>query len=239
MRSLKIILSFLFASAVMANEDSTLSNPMYEDEEFAYRPGAQVLNAIIADLWSVIGQNLLTKMRSNPKLIDPYLLKLKGGRLRYAPTIRNIELISPTVSPDELNDKNLTASLPPPRFACGIVYRGTPDLEFVLTGADGYTKTAKVVKKAPGVLKRLIRALVPDIGLQIKSIYLRARLEVEIDMRKKRLEFFFVKTPIVEWDLEFSLTKAHIPMVGENSLDTVLTNILGGIDKDHPINIKF
>lgn len=199
-------------------------------------PGTEVINAILADMWPGLSNSLLAKMRTNPKLIDPYLLQLREGKFRYSPKIQNIKLISTPVSHDPDVGGNDQPSTPP-RFECSILYKGRPDIDFVLTGADG--KKAPVKKRVAGIVKRMMRKLVPDILIEINSIDLHARLEVELDMRKKTVVFFFLDRPDVEWDLEFSLTKAHIPLVGEDSLDTILTSVLAGIDRDHPIRIKF
>ena len=113
-------------------------------------------------------------------------------------------------------------------------------MDLVLTGADAYNKTA-AEKLVGGVWKRLMRTLVPDIFVEVISVDLVARLEVELDMRTNTVVFFFVDEPKphVKWNLEFSLTKAQIPLIGENSLDSLLTHALQGIDKDNPIQVSF
>lgn len=210
-----------------------------DDAADSVQHGTQVINAILADMWPGLSNSLLAKMRTHPKFVDPYLLQLREGKFRYSPKITNIKLLSAPVSqdPDVGGDDDRQPSTTPPRFECSILYKGRPDIDFVLTGADG--KKAPLKKKVGGIVKRLMRKLVPDILIEINSIDLHARLDVELDMRKKTVEFFFLDRPEVDWDLEFSLTKAHIPLVGEDSLDTILTSVLAGIDRDHPIRIKF
>jgi hypothetical protein len=218
-----------------------------DDFEFGEeKPGIQVINAILANMWPPMSNSLLEDMRANPLLADPYILKVKRGKFRYAPTIRGIKLLSDPPPPAASSGDRVggydASSLPPPRFQCAIAYRGRPGLDLVLTGADAYNRTAPG-KVVAGVFKRLMRRLVPDIFVEVKSVDLEAQIEVELDLRggpaENTLEFFFVGRPRVEWDLEFSLTKLEIPLVGEDSLDTILTRAMEGMDRDNPVRVKF
>ena len=250
MKILCLVILFQVLIAVDEEHDGSLrGEPTIEDgddgEESSYMPGAQVVNAILADMWPSLGDSILTNIRANPVLVDPFVLKIKSGKFRYAPMIEKIELLTPPPPlppdvPDDACQENrsmISASMPPPRFQCAVAYKGWPGLDIVLTGADAYNKHRKV--KVVSYVKRWLRRLVPDIFVKIISVDLHAHMEVELDMNRKRIAFFFVERPRVEWNLEFSLTKAQLPMVGENTLDSILTQALGMIDRENPIRVVF
>jgi hypothetical protein len=93
-----------------------------------------------------------------------------------------------------------------------------------------------------GLFKRIMRKLVPDIQVVVKSIDLQARLEVDLDQGNKCMcRFLFLERPhLLEWDLKISLTKAEIPLLGEDRLDAIVTkNELERIGKDKPIRVKY
>lgn len=213
--------------AGLLSADRLLLKRRVESESFySYddKPGIQLINALLANMWPSLGRGILDNMRANPVLVDPYLLVLNEGQLRYPPRIRHIK---------PLFDKELEAgSSDPPRFQCEIEYLGRPDLEVLLTGADKHKH-----KSLAGFFKRAARRLVPDVLIEIKSVDLHARLEVLLDLHTNKVEFFFLERPHVKWDLEFSV--ARIPLMGEDTLDTVLTNILVSLNRDRPIRVKF
>lgn len=62
------------------------------------KPGIQVMKAILANMWPSLGKSILHNMRANPTWIDPYLLTLKGGELRYPPRINHIQPLFTEIS---------------------------------------------------------------------------------------------------------------------------------------------
>lgn len=226
-----LVVVFLLAREV--RQRGAWSEKVHRQHQHDGKPGIQVMNAILANMWPSMGKEILQDMRSNPVLVDPYLLGLNGGKLRYPPRIRNIKPINLQI-PERSNVLAKEDPLVPPRFECEIEYKGRPDLEFYLTGADKHNHQILA-----SFFKKAVRRLVPDIQIDVKSIDLHARLEVELDMHEKKVAFFFLERPHVQWDLEFTLTKAGIPFLGEDKLDTLLTNILANINQKRPICVNF
>jgi len=222
-----VLMALLASGLMMMRADRLLRRTIISRDEFYStrdtKPGILLINAILANMWPNLGDGILKNMRANPVLIDPYLLVLQGGQLRYPPKIC---LIQPLFTQLEVDAGDA------PRFACEVEYQGRPNLEFCLTGADKHKH-----KSLAGFFKRAARKLVPDVRVEVKSVDLHARLEVMLDMNNNNVEFFFLERPRVQWDLEVSV--ARIPLIGEDTLDTVLTNVLASLDRDQPIRVKF
>ena len=155
-----------------------------------------LINSVLADEWPNIGRHLLGEIKKNPISIGPYLLKLKSGKLRYAPLIKNIQMKTPSAadinqqshstgtSKQNSNSDTKTAEPPnrkqppplppPPRFQCTIEYRGYPDIEFVLTGAK---------KPKPNMSVGSVKNKKTKVGVAVKEFFLRVTRRLVPDVQ--------------------------------------------------------
>mmetsp|Transcript_6887 Transcript_6887/g.19288 ORF Transcript_6887/g.19288 Transcript_6887/m.19288 type:complete len:276 (+) Transcript_6887:33-860(+) len=247
---LLLLLLLLFVSPALGVVDDDMT-PTAASSSSSF-PEAPVLNSLLADLWPLIGNDLLKQLRTQPLLLDPFLLQLQpGSRFERAPRIERLRLVGA-----EGRVSNATTTPGGTHFHCRISYHGQPELHFLLTGADvwQYNRTNKTTTTTtPGptkpathlprptqrrrrrfwragqlFVKRVLRQLVPDIGVEFNSIRLEANVSVRLDLltTTPTLEFYFVDRPDMEWDLEFSVME--LPLWGEDSLDQILTARAGG-----------
>jgi len=218
-----------------------------------------MINSLLADIWPTMGQQLLGEIKKEPILIDPYLLKLKSGKLRYAPSIHDIKMMKPLADVNQQSRSTDTTDLtvvpstrkrppekpPSPWFQCTVKYRGYPDIELVLSGAEKKQPNKPVKTSRGAAVKRFFmrvsRRLVPDVLVDVNSVYLVARIEVKLDMRERTVSFFFVDRPSVQWDVDLSVKRPlwEIPIPLVNRFDSVVSRALCRHDSDQPISVKF
>ena len=156
------------------------------------RQGIQVINAIVANIWPSMRLDLLKRMRAHPVPLQSFLLELRsgsGGGLRYPPRIYHIKTLWHNNNNDD-DDKSTAQAqtttttttttsdqvvdimpAPPPRFECKIEYKGRPQVDFLLKhrGMAGIFFPQRA-----------------DIPLDIRSMVLYGKLQVELDLRHKK-----------------------------------------------------
>jgi len=177
--------------------------------KFVGDDGADVMNAIAAELWPGMSEAILQKFKQQTFRMKPYEMHIVDGRPGECPQMSNVVLIKGEEGQ-------------PTRFNCDMTYEGKPDLDFRLRGEKG----------------SFVSHILPTVGVELHWVRFEAQVHVEMSLNRQYVRFFFLEPPKAKWDLDIEVSKLEIPIDVEEMLDDKLEKHFAQFTAEDPYLVR-